>query len=125
MIHEELILFVVKQQRLTNKVATCYEAGDFGFRLHLRFEELGFQNSVVQSQDRDERGNGVKNDRLIDKTAFPFLDPNQSFGALQAKAKSKRADSRLRSSKPNSAHPARKTIGITEASKTIHPKQKQ
>ena len=125
MIHEELILFVVKQQRLTNKVATCYEAGDFGFRLHLRFEEFGFQNSVVQSQDRDERGNGVKNDRLIDKTAFPFLDPNQSFGALQAKAKRKRANSGLRSLKPNGAYPKEDIWNNPAPPRTIHPKQKE
>jgi hypothetical protein len=44
---------VVKQQKLTNKVVTCYEAGAFGFHLHRRFEELGIQNYVVQPQDWD------------------------------------------------------------------------
>ena len=39
---DELLLFVVKQQRLTNKVVTCYEAGAFGFHLHRRFEEIAF-----------------------------------------------------------------------------------
>ena len=61
---DELLLFVVKQQSLTNKVVTCYEAGAFGFHLHRRFEELGIKNYVVQPQDWDERGKGVKNDRL-------------------------------------------------------------
>ena len=62
MTRDELLLFVVKQQRLTNKVVTCYGAGAFGFHLHRRFEELGIQNYVVQPQDWDERGQGVKND---------------------------------------------------------------
>ena len=34
MTYDELLLFVVKQQKLTNKVVTCYEAGAFGFHLH-------------------------------------------------------------------------------------------
>jgi hypothetical protein len=41
---DELLLFVVKQQRLANKVVTCYEAGAFGFHLHRRLEELGIRN---------------------------------------------------------------------------------
>ena len=67
MTYEELMLFVVKQQKLTRNVVTCYEAGAFGFhlhRLHRRLEELGIKNYVVQPQDWDERGKGVKNDRL-------------------------------------------------------------
>jgi hypothetical protein len=48
MTYDELLLFVVKQQKFTNKVVTCYEAGAFGFHLHRRFEELGIQNYVVQ-----------------------------------------------------------------------------
>ncbi len=31
MSYEELLLFVVKQQRIVRKVVTCYEAGAFGF----------------------------------------------------------------------------------------------
>ena len=61
---DELLLFVVKQQKLTNKVVTCFEAGASGFHLHRRLEELGIKNYVVQPQDWDERGKGVKNDRL-------------------------------------------------------------
>ena len=64
MTYDELLLFVVKQQKLKDKVVTCYEAGAFGFHLHRRFEELGIQNDVVQPQDWDERGKGMKNDRL-------------------------------------------------------------
>ena len=40
MTYEELMLFVVKQQKLTRNVVTCYEAGAFGFHLHRRLEEL-------------------------------------------------------------------------------------
>jgi hypothetical protein len=64
MTYDELLLFVVKQQKLTKKVVPCYEAGAFGFHLHRRFEELGIKNYVVQPQDSDERGKGAKNDRL-------------------------------------------------------------
>ena len=64
MTYDELMLFVVKQQKLTRNVVTCYEAGAFGFHLHRRLEELGIKNYVVQPQDWDERGKGVKNDRL-------------------------------------------------------------
>ena len=51
MTYNELLLFVVKQQKLTTKVVTCYEAGAFGFHLHSRFEELGIKNYLVQPQD--------------------------------------------------------------------------
>jgi hypothetical protein len=66
---------------------------------------LKFSVSIFPSECRasGEFFGRSRNVRLIDETAFPFLDPNQSFGALQAKAKSKRADSRLRSLKPNGA----------------------
>ena len=47
MTYDELMLFVVKQQKLTRNVVTCYEAGAFGFHLHRRFEELGIKNYVV------------------------------------------------------------------------------
>jgi hypothetical protein len=59
MTYDELMLFVVKQQKLTRNVVTCYEAGGFGFHLHRRFEELGIKNYVVQPQDGDERGNKI------------------------------------------------------------------
>jgi hypothetical protein len=65
-----------------------------------------------------------KNVRLVNDTAFPFLDPNQSFGALQAKVKSKRADSRLRSLKPDGAYPARKTFGLTQPPENHSPETK-
>jgi uncharacterized protein (DUF849 family) len=37
---DELMLFVVKQQKLTRNVLTCDEAGAFEFHLHRRLEEL-------------------------------------------------------------------------------------
>jgi hypothetical protein len=45
MTYDELLLFVVKQQKLTGNVVTCYEAGAFGFHLHRRLEELGIKNT--------------------------------------------------------------------------------
>jgi len=41
MTYDELLLFVVKQQKLTNKVVTCYEAGAFGFHLQSRVDLSG------------------------------------------------------------------------------------
>lgn len=55
---------MVKQQKLTNKVVTCYEAGALGFHLHRRLEELGIKSDVVQARDWDDRCKGLKNDRL-------------------------------------------------------------
>jgi hypothetical protein len=51
MTDEELLLFVVKQQTLTRKVVTFYEAGAFGFHLHRRFEELGIKNFSAPHDD--------------------------------------------------------------------------
>jgi hypothetical protein len=48
----------------TRNVVTCCEAGAFGFHLQGRFAELSIKNYVVQTRDWDERGKGVKNDRL-------------------------------------------------------------
>ncbi len=74
MTYDELLLFVVKQQKLTNKGVTCDEAGTFGFHLHRRFEELGIPNDVVQPRDWDERGKGVKHDRLVAAALCQRLD---------------------------------------------------
>jgi hypothetical protein len=57
MTYDELMLFVVKQQKLARHVVTCYEAGAFGFHLHRRLEGLGIKNYVVQPRDCYERGN--------------------------------------------------------------------
>jgi uncharacterized protein (DUF849 family) len=38
--YDELMLFVVKQRKLTGCVVTCYEAGALGVHLHRRLEEL-------------------------------------------------------------------------------------
>jgi hypothetical protein len=46
--YDELLLFVVKQKKLTPNLVTCYEAGAFGFHLHRKFGQLGIKNYVVQ-----------------------------------------------------------------------------
>jgi len=64
MTFDGLLCFVAKQQRLAREVFTCYEAGAFGYHLHRKLTAMGVTNYVVQPQDWDERGKGVKNDRL-------------------------------------------------------------
>ena len=59
-----LLRFVVRQKDLAREVHTCYEAGAFGYHLHRKLEALGVSNLVVQPQDWDERGKGVKTDRI-------------------------------------------------------------
>ena len=59
-----LLRFVAKQQGLAREVYTCYEAGAFGYYLHRKLEGMGVSNLVVQPQDWDERGKGVKTDRI-------------------------------------------------------------
>ena len=61
---EGLLHFVAKQQGLAGEVHTCYEAGAFGYHLHRKLEAMGVSNLVVQPQDWDERGKGVKTDRI-------------------------------------------------------------
>jgi len=64
MTFDGLLRFVAKQQSLAREVFTCYEAGAFGYHLHRKLTAMGVTNYVVQPQDWDERGKGVKNDRL-------------------------------------------------------------
>ena len=66
-----LLHFVAKQQKLAGEVHTTpdYEAGagglrGFGYYLHRKLEAMGVSNLVVQPQDWDERGKGVKTDRI-------------------------------------------------------------
>jgi transposase len=59
-----LLHFVAKQQVPTREVHTCYEAGAFGYHLHRKLVAMGVSNLVVQPQDWDERGKGVKTDRI-------------------------------------------------------------
>ena len=40
------------------------QPGAFGYYLHRKLEVLGVSNLVVQPQDWDERGKGVKTDRI-------------------------------------------------------------
>ena len=61
---DDLLHFVAKQQRLAGEVHTCYEAGAFGYYLHRKLVAMGVHNLVVQPQDWDERGKGVKTDRI-------------------------------------------------------------
>ena len=72
MTFEALLRFVAKQRDLAGEVHTCYEAGAFGYYLHRKLEALGVSNLVVQAQDWDERGKGVKTDR-IDALALRLL----------------------------------------------------
>ena len=59
-----LLHFVANQQKLAGEVHTCYEAGAFGYYLHRKLAAMGVSNLVVQPQDWDERGKGVKTDRI-------------------------------------------------------------
>jgi len=59
-----LLHFAAKQRRLAREVFTCYEAGAFGYYLHRLLTAAGVTNYVVQPQDWDERGKGVKNDQI-------------------------------------------------------------
>ena len=72
MTFEGLLRFVAKQKRLAGEVYTCYEAGPFGYHLHRHLEAMGVTNYVVQPQIWDERGKGVKTDR-IDAKVFALL----------------------------------------------------
>ncbi len=40
------------------------QSGAFGYYLHRKLEAMGVNNLVVQPQDWDERGKGVKTDRV-------------------------------------------------------------
>jgi hypothetical protein len=43
MTYDEVLRFVVKQQKVTPNLVTCYEAGAFGFHLHRKFEDWDSQ----------------------------------------------------------------------------------
>jgi transposase len=74
MTFDGLLHFVAKQQRLAREVFTCYEAGAFGFHLHRKLTQMGVTNYVVQPQDWDERGKGVKTDRIDAQALCQRLD---------------------------------------------------
>lgn len=59
---------MTKQQRLAREVFTCYDAGAFGYHLHRKLAAMGMTQLVVQPQNWDERGKGVKN--LLDAMAL-------------------------------------------------------
>ncbi|MBL9153503.1 MAG: hypothetical protein JNK37_13500 [Verrucomicrobiales bacterium] len=56
--------FVINQQRLTREAFTSFEAGDLGYQPHRKIAAMFAPNCIVQPQDWDERGEGVKNDQL-------------------------------------------------------------
>ena len=71
---EGLLRFVARQKQMARQVHTCYEAVAFGYYLHHRLVALGVTNYVVQPQDWDERGKGVKNDRIDAQALCQRLD---------------------------------------------------
>jgi transposase len=71
---EGLLHFVARQQQQAKEVYTCYEAGAFGFHLHRLLVEMGVTNYVVQPQDWDEQGKGVKTDRIDASALCQRLD---------------------------------------------------
>jgi hypothetical protein len=87
MTFDGLLHFVAKQQRLAREVFTCYEAGAFGFHLHRKLTQMGVTNYVVQPQDWDERGKGVKTDRIDALALCQRLDRFTLHRALPQEAK--------------------------------------
>ena len=77
MTYAELMLFMVKEQKFTRKVVSCYDAGVFGCQLDRGLEELGIKSYVVQPQDWYSRGEGVKNDRLDVAALYQRLDRDE------------------------------------------------
>ena len=112
MTFEGLLRFVAKQQCLAREVYTCYEAGAFGYHLHRRLTAKGVTNYVVQPQDWDERGKGVKNDRLTDRgsvvTGLTGWDG-------RGRGTSRRRSSSGRSFRGNSAGPSSKPCSVPDS----------
>jgi len=46
---DELVLFVVKQQKLVPELVTCHEAVAFGFHMHRKSEQVGIKNYVASA----------------------------------------------------------------------------
>lgn len=96
-----LLHFVAKQQKLAGEVHTCYEAGAFGYYLHRKLEAMGVSNLVVQPQDWDERGKGVKTDRIDALALCQRLDRyvrgnRKAFSVVRVPSEEERAISRQR-----------------------------
>jgi len=70
----KLLAFVKKQLTQAKEVHTCYEAGAFCYHLHRKLEALGARNVVVQPQDWDDLGKGVKTDRKDAQALCQRLD---------------------------------------------------
>jgi transposase len=59
----EFLKWLPKQRLLAEKVASCYEAGPFGYSLHRQLLQMGVENVVVRPQNWDEQGRKVKTDK--------------------------------------------------------------
>ena len=47
----EFLKWLPKQRLLAEKVASCYEAGPFGYSLHRQLLQMGVENVVVRPQN--------------------------------------------------------------------------
>jgi transposase len=71
---EQFLAFAARQRTLAKRVASCYEAGCFGYGLHRRLAALGIENVVVAPQDWDERNKKVKTDNVDAAAMLSRLD---------------------------------------------------
>lgn len=71
---EGLLSWVAKQVGSGAKVYSCYEAGPLGFSLHRQLESMGVKNVVIQPQKLDERGKGIKTDKIDAQMLVQRLD---------------------------------------------------
>ncbi len=71
---EGLLSWVAKQAGSGAKVYSCYEAGPLGYSLHRELDAMGVKNVVVQPQKLDERGKGVKTDKIDAQMLVQRLD---------------------------------------------------
>ena len=59
---DAFLQWVGKLRERTKSIATCYEAGCFGYVLHRQLEAMGIRNLVVRPRNWDEYGSKVKTD---------------------------------------------------------------
>lgn len=71
---EGFLNWVAKQRKRAQRVASCYEAGCFGYVLHRKLEAMGVENLVVRPRDWDEYGAGVKTDGRDARELCSHLD---------------------------------------------------
>jgi transposase len=70
----EFVGWAAKQKLLAERVVVAYEAGPFGYDLARRLGAVGVECVVVAPQDWDERGKGVKTDRVDAGALLTRLD---------------------------------------------------